>query len=131
MTGESNLTILLRSMKPYLNDGDYVFCALPPSAVIPEEAICFFKEQEAVTVIIGKDIADKLQLNYSFIAAWISLTVHSSLNAVGLTAAISTALAENGISCNVVAAYYHDHLFVDKKDAQPAMKILTGLSKLH
>lgn len=131
MTGESNLSVLLRSMKPSLNKGDYVFCALMPPHVIPKEAVCFFKEQEAITVIIRKEIADELQLNYSFIAAWISLTVHSSLSAVGLTAAISTALAKNNISCNVVAAYYHDHLFVDKKDAQEAMTILTELSNLH
>jgi uncharacterized protein len=70
-----------------------------------------------------------LQLSYSFVAAWITLTVHSSLEAVGLTATFSKALAENNISCNVVAAYYHDHIFVDAKDAAKAMKILHILSE--
>ena len=74
-------------------------------------------------------MADKLDLDYSFIASWITLTVHSSLEAVGLTAAFSKALSENGISCNVVAAYYHDHIFIDKKDTEKAMAILNEFSK--
>ena len=44
--------------------------------------------------------------------AWITLGVESPLTAVGLTAAVSTALAEAGIACNVVAAMRHDHVFV-------------------
>ena len=73
-------------------------------------------------------LKDKLGLNYSFVASWITLTVHSSLEAVGLTAAFSKALAEKGISCNVVAAFYHDHLFVRQQDAAAAMETLKGLS---
>jgi len=56
-------------------------------------------------------------------------TVHSALDAVGLTAAFSNALSSAGISCNVVAAYYHDHIFVDKKDAERAMEVLLDLTK--
>lgn len=93
------------------------------------DVIMFFKEGEGNTIIIRKELADSLSLEYSFVAAWITLTVHSSLAAVGLTAAFSRALSEKGISCNVVAAYYHDHVFVDKKDAEMAMKVLTGLSE--
>ena len=70
-----------------------------------------------------------MTLNYTFIASWITLTIHSSLDAVGLTAAFSGALAKNDISCNVIAGYYHDHIFVDKKDAKKAMQTLTALSK--
>jgi hypothetical protein len=89
-----------------------------------------FKEQEGITIIVTKQTADTWQLNYSFIAAWITLTVHSSLEAVGLTAAFSTALSAEGISCNVVAAFYHDHIFVDKKDTEVAMNVLSKFSKI-
>ena len=91
------------------------------------EAILIFKEQEANTVIINRELADSLKLTYSFVASWITLTVHSSLEAVGLTAAFSKALADEGVSCNVVAAFYHDHIFVDKKDIEKAMEILCRL----
>ena len=69
-----------------------------------------------------------MNLTYHFVAKWITLNVHSSLEAVGLTAAFSNALAEAGISCNVVAAYYHDHIFVAKADADKAMEVLRKLS---
>ncbi|MGP2552212.1 ACT domain-containing protein [Mucilaginibacter rubeus] len=65
--------------------------------------------------MLKKETADKLNLEYSYIAAWITLTIHSSLEAPGLTAVFATALANENISCNVVAAYYHDHIFVAKK----------------
>jgi hypothetical protein len=129
MAGEKDLDMLLESMKPELRPGEYVFCTVEDlNAVSPAESILIFREDEGTTVIVRKEIADKLRLNYSFVAAWITLTVHSSLEAVGLTAAFSKALAENGVSCNVVAAFYHDHLFVRQQDAAKAMEILNGLS---
>jgi hypothetical protein len=82
-----------------------------------------------VTVILSKEQADDVGLRYLVVLAWITLTVHSSLEAVGLTAAVSKALTNVGISCNVVAAYYHDHIFVPIKDAQQAMEVLETLSK--
>ena len=66
---------------------------------------------------------------YSFVGAWITLNVHSALEAVGLTAAVSRALTEAGISCNVVAAYYHDHLFVPAEQGERALKILQDLAR--
>jgi len=130
MTGETNLATLLATMQPVLNDGDYVFCALPGDASIDTKyMIGSFREEEGLTVILHQAYADQLQLTYSFVAAWITLTVHSSLEAVGLTAAFSKALSEAGISCNVVAAFYHDHIFVAKEEAGRAMKVLQGLTK--
>ena len=129
MAGETNLNELLKTMRPTLNDGDYVFCAIPAAqAIDPSQIIGSFKEKEGLTVILDKNIADNLNLDYSYIAAWITLTVHSSLEAVGLTAAFSNALAKAGISCNVVAAYYHDHIFVAKQDAEKAIEVLGQLS---
>ena len=130
MPGENNLDTLLKTMKPKHNIGDYVFCSINDlSNITPDKAILIFKEEEGTTIIIKKELADNLNLNYSFVAAWITLTVHSSLAAVGLTAAFSAALSKENISCNVVAAFYHDHIFVDKKDAEKAMEILNRFSE--
>ena len=129
MKGETNLSTLLKTMTPELNEGEYVFCTVPHGREInPATIIGSFKEKEGITVVIHKEDADTLGLPYHFIAAWITLTVHSSLEAVGLTAAFSKALAEAGISCNVIAGYYHDHIFVANHDAGKAMEVLRKLS---
>jgi hypothetical protein len=129
MTGEENLETLLRMMKPKHNVGEFVFCEVRDlNELNLNDVVMTFREAESITVIIRKDIADRLNLKYSFVASWITLTVHSSLSAVGLTAAFSKALSENEISCNVVAAFYHDHIFVDTKDVGKAMEVLNRLS---
>jgi hypothetical protein len=130
MPGETNLNTLLKNMTPVLNNGDYVYCAVSDiSTIDTKEIIGLFKEEEAITVILKKEIADKRGLKYEYIAAWITLTIHSSLAATGLTAAFANALAAEGISCNVVAAYYHDHIFVAKEDAERAMEALRKLAE--
>jgi hypothetical protein len=130
MQGETDLQILLKTMRPQLNEGEFVFCTLPSLEGIDlADLRFFFKENEAVTLVLRKEIADQYGMAYGFVAAWITLTVHSALEAVGLTAAFSNALAEHGISCNLVAAFYHDHIFVGKNDAQKAMEVLTALAK--
>jgi len=130
MAGETDISVLLKNMTPRLNDGEYVFCTITdPDKINLKDTIGVFKEDEGWTVILNKLAADNLKLHYSFIASWITLTVHSSLEAVGLTAAFSKALAGAFISCNVVAAYYHDHIFVDQKDTEKAMTVLIELSE--
>ena len=130
MSGEKNLAILLKTMKPQLNEGEYVFCTIKNDDPVQFNEILFhFREEEGITLVLKKQIADKLELNYSYVASWITLTVHSSLEAVGITAAFSTALGKENISCNVVAAYYHDHIFVDQGDAAKAMEILNRFSE--
>jgi hypothetical protein len=116
-------------MQPHLNIGEFVFCTTVEKLPSYDEVLMTFKEAEGTTLILERSIADRLQLDYTFVAAWITLTVHSSLEAVGLTAAFSNALAKNNISCNVVAAYHHDHIFVASKDAEKAMMVLKELSK--
>jgi hypothetical protein len=127
---ERDLEKLLKALKPQHNVGDYVYCVLDDITDIDaDDIVMAFKEKEGNTIIIRKELADRLKLAYSFVASWITLTVHSSLEAVGLTAAFSQSLSENGIGCNVVAAFYHDHIFVDKKDTDKAMEILSQMSK--
>lgn len=130
MTGETNLETLLKNMKPVLNTGDFVFCTVPNIDKIDiSQLLGSFKEEEGITLILSKAYADEMALEYSSIMSWITLQVHSSLEAVGLTAAFSKVLAENNISCNVVAGYYHDHIFLIKEDAKKAMEVLSDFAK--
>src|SRR3954462_14017393 len=125
MPGEKKLDRLLKKMKPALNEGDYVFCTRKDMKEIDfDDIIMAFKEEEGITIILEQQVADRLQFEYAFVAKWITLTVHSSLEAVGLTAAFSKVLTEENISCNVVAGYFHDHIFVDKKDFRKALTVL-------
>lgn len=130
MSFKTELTELVKGMSPKLNSGEYVFVTVKETHIIGrEETICEFKEEEGVTVVIKKEKADVLKLEYSYVASWITLMVHSSLEAVGLTAIFSSELSKYNISCNVIAGYHHDHIFVDKKDALKAIEVLKALSK--
>ena len=129
MAGETSLATLLRSMSPQLNAGEYVFCTLRDGKLPADLAIVgSFREQEGLTVILERSDAEKAGFSFDYVAAWITLNVHSALEAVGLTAAFATALGQAGISCNVIAAYYHDHLFVGRADAERALQVLRDLA---
>ncbi|MFM2267587.1 MAG: hypothetical protein RL757_1028 [Bacteroidota bacterium] len=128
MAGETDLSILLKNMLPILNEGDYVFCQLSTQKMPnSDEILMIFKEKEGITLILEKSVAQKYGFDSQHLFAWITLQVHSSLAAVGLTAAFSDALANENVSCNVVAAYFHDHIFVPKVDAKKALNILDNL----
>jgi len=129
MSGEKDLSILLQNMEPVLNAGEYVFCTVEKLNEVPdiENILFFFREAEAVTIVLEKSMADSWSLEYSYISSWITLNIHSSLEAVGLTAAFANVLKKENISCNVVAAYFHDHIFIAKKDAEKAMEALYTL----
>ena len=130
MTGETKLENLLKSMKPILKDGEFVFCTLPHQHLkqLELKPIGWFQEDEGVTVIWQRQQADSLGLEYSYVARMITLSVHSSLDAVGFLAAITTKLAQSGISVNPISAYYHDHLFVPSTRANEVMTLLAEFS---
>jgi hypothetical protein len=126
MVGIVELDKLLKSMKPEIQNGDYVFCTVDGdySDYAHLSPLAFFVESEGLTLIVSVEAAEKGQLEYESTFKQITLTVHSSLDAVGLTAAVATKLASRDISANVVAAYYHDYIFVPKEKADEALLAL-------
>lgn len=126
----TDLDQFLTSLKPSLESNPYVFCVLKESDLPNElEWVALFKEKEGLTLVVKQEDAQKYGLVETFKCAWITLTVNSDLKAVGLTAAVSAALTRKGISCNVIAAYHHDHLFVPWNQREEAMDALNELSK--
>jgi hypothetical protein len=127
--GERDLGVLLRELRPVLRDGRYVFVCVD---VVPDDAdpIVVVREDEGTTLVLRLDEARRLGLawNERDVMAMITLRVHSSLSAVGLTAAVAAALTTRSISCNVVAGFHHDHLFVPAERAGDAMAALSDLS---
>ena len=129
MKKENNIYNLMKNLRPRLVEEDFVFTMVDSLHNIAlEELQGMIREEEGITLVVKKDFADKHRLNYDFPMAMISLDVYSSLEAVGLTAVVSKELANYHISCNIMAGYYHDHLFVIKDDAEKALKILNSLS---
>lgn len=128
MTGEKNLQTLLAAMHPALREGEYVYVLWPHGKPLAGGIEAAVREAEGLTVVLPRAEADRLDLPYDFVAAWITLEVHSELEAVGLTAAVSRALTQARISCNVLAGFHHDHLLVPVGDAARALEVLAELS---
>lgn len=126
----SDLDQLLATMSPVLQAGVHVFTTVAAGQSFdPAEVVASIREQEGLSIVVSEAHAMARGLPFSFRAAWISLAVHSDLHAVGLTAAFAKALAEVGISCNVVAGNCHDHLFVPVERAGDAMEALSALQQ--
>lgn len=130
MAGETNLSVLLKSMQPMLRHGEYVFCTVSPQdrKYLELDLVCFFREDEGLTLVLRRECADAAKLTYTSIFRMITLSIHSSLEAVGFLATITSKLAEHGISVNPISAYYHDHLFVPTLRATEVMALLQELS---
>ena len=128
--GETNLQTLITNMEPILNEGEYVFVSVQNMDVIPQPmVISTMKEKEGTTVVLSRKDAESLGFEVDFVAAWITLNIHSALDAVGLTAAFASVLGKHDISCNVIAGFYHDHIFVHVDDRDKAMKVLWDMTK--
>ncbi len=117
------------ALEPFLHEGTFVFaCVQDPDVARSLHAVASIQESEGVTVVVPEHVALREGLEILFRAAWISLRMPSDLDAVGLTAAFSAALAKEGVACNVVAGAFHDHIFVPVETADEAMGILQELS---
>ncbi|CAN5183151.1 ACT domain-containing protein [Frigoribacterium sp. UYMn621] len=127
--GTTHVPTILRSLEPRLHPGEFVFVSVQPDRASQLDAMATIVELEGTTVVLRRRDADAEFLTYDFVARWITLTAHSSLETVGLTATISAALAEAGISSNVLAGFHHDHLLVPGHQAEQAMAVLRELSR--
>lgn len=133
MTGEIDLNTLLTRMDPQLSDQSYVFCVIAQdrySDYAELNPIGSFLEDEGLTIIVAQSQAIQHRLPFDAVFKKITLQVHSSLQAVGLIAAVAAALTEVGISTNVVAAYHHDHLFIPANRSQDALVALQRLTRI-
>ncbi len=131
MTGEKNLGKLLPVISPALIVGEYVFCSFEKARYGDHsdlEPIAAVTESEGLTLIIPKSKADEHAIEYESVFRCITLNVHSSLDAVGLTAAFSSKLADHGISANVIAGYFHDHIFVQTELADRAIAAISEIA---
>ncbi|RWC23919.1 MAG: ACT domain-containing protein [Mesorhizobium sp.] len=131
MSGETDLKTLLVSMTPELLAGTYVFATLAPGVPQPEglAPVMVFREREGVTLIVTEEEANAAGLTASFRCRMLTLNIHSSLEAVGFLAAITTRLAAAGMGVNPVSAFYHDHLFVPADRAEEALELLRRLAR--
>ena len=127
MTGGSDLDELIRSLEPVQVTGEFVFVSLDRADPgLP--ALAMVRESEGFAYVLERSEADRRSMVYDYVAAWITLQVHSSLDAIGLTAAVSEAVAGAGISCNVLAGRFHDHLLVPYDRATDTLAALRHLS---
>lgn len=127
--GERDLATLLRTLRPVRRPGTWVWVSVPadavPAGVRPDVTVV---EDEGTTLVLRREDADALGLGHVFPCSWLTLRVHSSLEAVGLTAAVAAALTDAGIPANVVAGRFHDHLLVPEDRADEAVAVLTALA---
>ncbi|MDD1478385.1 N-acetyltransferase [Arthrobacter sp. H16F315] len=131
MTAATGLHTLLATMRPELRGGEFVYTLWPHGRPLEGAIEAAVREAEGMTVVLPRKDADTLGLSYDFVGAWITLQVHSSLDAIGLTAAVSTALTDAKISCNVLAGFHHDHILVPVADADRALEALHELAAAH
>ncbi len=131
MTGLTELDDILANLDPLLDEEEFAFCQLPADlgleAVSPE-LFALIREEEGLTAILPRGSAERAGLAYDGAFSKITIGAHSSLHAVGLTARIAGALADAGISANLVAGVHHDHVFIPADRAGEALALLESMS---
>lgn len=130
MSGNTNLQEVLNSLQVSCDEVEYGFAtATDDTTISSKEVLCIFHEAEGLTIVASKDYLSAKDFTFEGTYAKLTIEVHTSLELVGLTAVLAKALADNGISANVIAAYYHDHVFVQYDVRQKATDILLGLKQ--
>lgn len=115
------------ALRPFVVEGEFVVVR-GPEVLEGASARAMVREDEGVAYVLARADADRLGLSYGYVAAWITLGLSSSLDDVGLTAAVAGALATRGLSCNVLAGLHHDHLLVEHSSAARALEVLQDLT---
>lgn len=132
MTRTQFLKDLITQLSPKLDSTTYVYCTVPKAKYGDLEhlnPIVSIAELEGLTLVIPLDQAKAEGLNYYRVFRRITLEGHSSLEALGLTSVVTSLLAERGITTNVIAGFYHDHMFVPSDRTDEAMAALKELSE--
>lgn len=127
MGGETNLATMLATIQVRRRERSVTLVSIDGPIELGNGIEALMMESEGTTVVATLEEAERRGWPIGFEAAWLTIEIHSSLEAVGLTAAMSAVLTEHGISCNVLAGYYHDHLLVPVDRADEAMKVLESL----
>ncbi len=127
MSGLTDLDAILASLEVELRPESVVYVTVDARAARELPALATIHEAEGTTVILRRQDADDHGLAYELTLSWITLDVHTALEGVGLTAAFSRVLTEAGISCNVLAGHFHDHILVPELRAEDAVAVLRSL----
>ena len=131
MSGETHLQTLIATMQPIMSAEQYVVCSFAKASYgdyCELSPLASLQEEEGLTLVVRKQEADSAHLTYNQIFRCITLNVHSSLQAVGFTAAIATELTKHQISANMMAGMFHDHLLIQQEKAEHALLVLQRLS---
>ena len=131
MSGETNLERILNNLSARLRSDVYVFCSIPNGKygdLTAANPIASFQEKEGLSLVMTQQEATQNKLSYEGTFRCITLDIHSSLHAVGLTAVVSQALAEKQISANMIAGCHHDHIFIPTSLAEQALRIIENIS---
>ena len=131
MTAQTDLTALLDNLRPVLQQDTYVFCTVAGAKygdLSHTAPVACIAEDEGLSLVVTQTHADQEGLTYQGTFGCITLQVHSSLQAVGLTASVASELAAHNISANVIAGAHHDHVFVPSPDANRALELLQAMS---
>lgn len=127
MAGETDLVVILENLTVATRPGTFAVTRADGPVALGDGVAALIGEPEGVTVVAERDVAQARGWDVAFEAAWLTLDVHTSLDAVGVTAAVATALAARGIPCNVLAGYFHDHLLVPTDRVDDAIDCLRTL----